>query len=110
MTVGAIQEAVQVALVEAMTNFEIAVNALNQMNVENAVAFKEEMKKVGDVFTGIKNECTEEQLKQLSDSLESASGCVDGLASDIDESGFLGFNDDELFAMFFFQNILKQFA
>lgn len=94
-----------------MTNFEVAMNALSQMTTENAVGFKEEMMKVGGVFTGIKNECTEEQIDQLGECLEKASksGCVDGLAEEIDESGFLGLDDDELFALFFFQNILKQF-
>ena len=93
-----------------MTSFDTAKNALSNMTPENATRFREDMKKVGDVFNGIKSDCSEEQLQELSELLEgaSASGCVDGLAKEIDQSGFLGMNDDELFAMLFFQKILEQ--
>ena len=93
-----------------MTSFDTAKNALSNMTPENATRFREDMKKVGDVFNGIKSDCSEEQLQELSELLEgaSASGCVDGLAKEIDQSGFLGMDDDELFAMLFFQKILEQ--
>lgn len=91
-----------------MTSFDIAKNALSNMTPENATRFREDMKKVGDVFNGIKSDCSEEQLQELSELLEGASGCVDGLAKEIDQSRFLGMDDDELFAMLFFQKILEQ--
>lgn len=91
-----------------MTNFEIALNALNNITTENALIFKEKMKKVSDVFVGIKNECSKEQLEQLGDCLNNVSGCLEGFSEELDESGFLGVNDDELFAMLLFKNILEQ--
>lgn len=91
-----------------MTNFDIVMKALASMTKESAEAFKDEMVKVGDVFLGIKNECSDDQLEQLEKQLKSVSGCVDGLAEQIDKSEFLGVDDDELFAILFFQKILEQ--
>ena len=91
-----------------MTSFDIVMKALGEMTKENSASFTEGMRKVGGVFDGIKADCTEEQLEQLSEKLESASGCVNGLSEGIDKSGYLGMDDDELFAMFFFQKILEQ--
>lgn len=103
-----------VALIQALvvvvevTNFDVMMNALGEMTKENSVGFTENMSKVGEVFDGVKAECTEEQIQQLGDKLNSVSGCINGLAEEIDKSGYLGMNDDELFAMFFFQKILEQ--
>lgn len=91
-----------------MGSFEILMKALGEMTEENSVRFTENMSKVGAVFDGVKAECTEEQIQQLGDKLNSVSGCIEGLAEDIDNSGYLGVGDDELFAIFFFQKILEQ--
>lgn len=93
-----------------MTSFEVISNALNSIKDQGADKFKEDMRKVGEVLQGIKDSCTEEQKETLSELLEDAGTCTDGLSEEVDTSGFLGLLDDELFAMFFFTKILEQVA
>lgn len=93
-----------------MTSFEIISNAFKSIKEEGIEKFKDDIRKVGELFKGIDNTCTEEQKSILSKMLAEVESCTNGLAEESDSSNLLGLGDDELFSVVLFMKVFEQVA
>lgn len=90
-----------------MTNIDILVKSLESMDDESVGKFKSDMIKVGTFFKNLRDDVDDSQAEKLDEALKSKENVVVGLSKEADSTGNLGMTDDELFAMFFFTQILK---